>query len=253
VRDSALMLDSLHGVTPGAEHAPPAFAGSYAEAATTPPASLRIAMSRKLPPGLVAKVSSEQRGAHERTGALLGGLGHEVVERDPAYRAAQIVFVQTWVRGIYEDSLQVPDRSLLERSTRQMAAAGRYLVPPFRRAQLLGRRDATRARILALWDEIDVLVTPGTAKTAIDAEGGYGRSAPVAIDIAGRLTPFTPVFNLTGQPALTIPAGIGTDGLPLSVQLVGRLGAEDVLYSLAGQIESAAPWADRRPPLAAST
>jgi amidase len=58
------------------------------------------------------------------------------------------------------------------------------------------------------------------------------------------------MFNLTGQPAISIPAGFGSDGLPLSVQLVGRPGAEDVLYSLAAQLEQAAPWADRRPPVA---
>ena len=64
---------------------------------------------------------------------------------------------------------------------------------------------------------------------------------------AGRFTPFTPLFNLTGQPAVSVPAGVGADGLPLAVQLVGRVGAEDTLYSLAAQIESAAPWAQRRP------
>ena len=71
----------------------------------------------------------------------------------------------------------------------------------------------------------------------------------LAIDIAGRFTPFTPIFNLTGQPALTIPAGISAEGLPLSVQLVGRPGSEDTLYSLAGQIESARPWAEAKPSL----
>ena len=74
---------------------------------------------------------------------------------------------------------------------------------------------------MALWDDIDVLLTPGTATTAIAAEGGYGKPAPLAIDVAGRFTPFTPLFNFTGQPAITVPAGIGADGVPLSVQLVG--------------------------------
>jgi amidase len=90
-------------------------------------------------------------------------------------------------------------------------------------------------------------MTPALAKTAIGARGGYGRAAPVAVDVAGRFTPFTPIFNLTGQPAVSIPAGTGSDGLPLAVQLVGRVGAEDTLYSLAGQIEAAAPWVQRRP------
>jgi amidase len=69
----------------------------------------------------------------------------------------------------------------------------------------------------------------------------------VAFDRAGRFTPFTPPFNVTGQPAVALPAGFGEDGLPLSVQLVGRRGAEDILYALAGQIEAARPWAERRP------
>ncbi len=250
VRDSALMLDVMHGVLPADVDSAPAFSGRYVDAARRDPGRLRIALSRKLPVGVLTKVAAEQRGAWERTGALLGALGHDVVHRDPAYGPIQLEFFQTWVRGIYEESLGVPERSLLAPSTRQMAAAGRYLVPPARRTRLLGHRSITTARILTLWDEIDVLVTPATATTAVDAEGGYGRSAPLAVNVAGRFTPFTTMFNLTGQPAVALPAGIGDDGLPLSVQLVGRPGAEDVLYSLAGQIEAAAPWAERRPPMA---
>ena len=249
VRDSALLLDVMHGSLDGDADVAPPFDGSYVEAAATPPGRLRIAISRKVPPGLIAKVSPDQRAALERTGRLLEGLGHGVSERSPAYGIVQIDFVQMWMRGIYEESCGVPDPSQLERLTRQMAAGGRYAVPERRRAKLLVKRDAITARILALWNEIDVLVTPGLAKTAIAAEGGYGKHAPLAIDIAGRFTPFTAVFNVTGQPAISIPAGIGSDGLPLSVQLVGRPGAEDLLYSLAGQIEQAAPWADRKPAL----
>jgi amidase len=247
VRDSALLLDTMHGPVAGdADNAPP-FDGSYVEAARSEPGPLRIAVSRKLPPGLLGKLSDDQRAAWERAGALLERLGHHVAERDPAYGLAQIEFVQQWVRGIYEESETVPDRSQLERLTRQMAWQGRYLVPEGRRDKLLVKREATTRRILELWNEFDVLLTPGLAKTAIAAEGGYGKPAPLAVDIAGRFTPFTPIFNLTGQPAITIPAGIGSDGLPLSVQLVGRPGAEDTLYSLAAQIEQAEPWADRRP------
>jgi amidase len=247
VLDSALLLDVMHGALPADTYHAPQFSGSYAQAAATEPPRLRIAISRKLPPGLLGRVSADQRGAWERTAALLSGAGHEVVERDPAYRLAQLEFLQLWVRGVYEESLTVPDRATLERGTRQMARAGRHLVPPARRRRLLSGRAGTTARITALWNEFDVLMTPALAKTAIPAQGGYGRPAPLAVDIAGRFTPFTPIFNLTGQPAVSVPAGLGSDGLPLAVQLVGRLGAEDTLYSLAGQIESAAPWAQRRP------
>lgn len=250
VSDSALLLDVLLGSGQEDESPAAGFGGRYVDAAARDPGRLRIAVTRKLPPGLLGWVSAEQREAHERIGRLLTTLGHKVEERHPAYGLAQLEFLQTWQRGIYEQSLYVPDRSQLERSSRQMAAGGRRLVPPRRRARLLARRPKTIARISSLWDEIDVLVTPGLAKTAIAAEGAFGRSALVAIDVAGRFTPFTPVFNLTGQPAVTLPAGVGRDGLPLSVQLVGAPGAEHVLYSLAAQIESAAPWVDRRPPLA---
>jgi amidase len=247
VRDSALMLDVMHGaIDTDADHASP-FDGSYVEASGRAPRPLRIAMSTRLPPGLLGKLSSEQRGAWQRTGRLLESLGHHVAERSPAYGMVQVDFLQMWVRGIYEESLTMPDRSQLEPLTRQMAAAGERLVPDRRRASLLAKRPRTTDRILGLWAEHDVLLTPALAKTAIAAEGGYGKPAPVAVDIAGRFTPYTPVFNVTGQPAVSLPAGIGSDGLPLSVQLVGRPGAEDLLYALAAQIEAAAPWVERRP------
>lgn len=250
VADSALLLDLTHGALATDRYAAPRFAGSYREAVRAGrdrARPLRIAISARVPPGLLARVSADQRGAWERTGRLLESLGHHVSERSPAYGIVQVQFLQTWLRAVYEESLTVSDRSLLERSTRQMAAAGRYGVPPWRRDRVLRARAATTRRICALWDEFDVLLTPGVASTAIAAEGGYGRAAPTAIDIAGRFTPFTPVFNLTGQPAISVPAGIGSDGLPLAVQLVGRPGAEDVLYALAGQLEQAAPWAANRP------
>ena len=167
----------------------------------------------------------------------------------PHYGLAQITFLQTWLSGIAQDAAGVPDPAQLEPLTRQMAAADRWMVPARRRAALPAAQAAATRRITALWDDFDVLLTPGTATTAIAAEGGFGRSAPRAVNIAGAFTPFTPLYNLTGQPAITVPAGIGGDGLPLSVQLVGRIGAEDVLYSLAGQLEAAAPWAQRRPAL----
>lgn len=247
VRDSALLLDVIHGPAPDDADVAPTFSGSYEQAAATPTPRLRIALSRKLLPGAIAKLSADQRGAWERTGALLSELGHEVIERDPAYGLAGIVFMQLWVRGTYDASLEVPDRSRLEPSTRQMASAGWHLVHGRRRRQLIAGRDAVSVRILELWQEVDVLVTPGLARTAIAAEGAYGRAAPMAIDASTRFTPWTPAWNLTGQPAITVPAGRGADGLPLSVQLVGRPGAEHVLYSLAGQVEQARPWTHWRP------
>jgi len=248
VGDSALLLDAIHGSMPGDADTAPPFTGSYVEAAARPPGRLRIATSRKLPPGFIAWLSSDQRGAWERTGVVLAELGHDVVERDPAYGLSGIEFTQMWLRGIYEESRTVPDRTRLERSTRQLVAVGRRIAPGRRREKLLRQRDARTARVLELWNEIDVLLMPVLATTAIAAEGAYGKSAPVAIDRSSRFMPFNPLFNVTGQPSIAVPAGFGADGLPLSVQLVGRPGAEDLLYSLAGQLEAARPWAQHRPP-----
>jgi amidase len=235
VSDSALMLSVMSGDRSLAE--------------ISEPGRLRIAVSRKVPAGLVARLSADQRGAWERMGELLSELGHEVIPRDPAYGMSSIEFVQTWTRGIYEDSLTIPDRSQLERLSRRMAGFGRLVVGEKRREKLLAKRESTIARILKLWDEVDVVLTPGLSRTALPAEGGFGKPAPIAFNIAGSFTPWTPTYNLTGQPGVAVPAGLGSDGLPLSVQLVGRPGAESTLYALAAQIEAARPWGDQRPPV----
>ena len=214
-----------------------------------PTGRLRIAVSRKLPPGMLARISADQALAFDRTARLLAELGHHVVERSPAYGMARSSSPRLF-RAVYEDSLKLDPSSAGRALEPAAGGARRAAGRPARRDKLLAKRAATTARILALWDDVDVLLTPGLARDG-DARRGrlrQGRGA-VAIDIAGRFTPFTPLFNLTGQPAIAVPAGIGSDGLPLSVQLVGRRGAEDVLFALAGQLEGAQPWAERRPPL----
>jgi amidase len=249
VGDSALLLDAMHGGVPGeAALAPPPV--PFREAARhARPAPLRVAVSRRPPPGVFAPLCAGQRLALTRTADLLDELGHDVRERDPSYGLSMLELTQTYLRAIHEDLTRLADPSLAERATRQMAGAGRLLVPPRRRAALLARRARTTARILELWRDHDVLLTPGLSRTALPAEGGYGRQAPIALELAARFTPFTPIFNLTGQPAIAIPAGFGSDGLPLSVQLVGRPGSEDVLYALAAQLEAARPWSQLHPPL----
>jgi amidase len=248
VRDSALMLDAMHGVAPGDEYATAPPFGTFLAAAQAPPAKpLRIAVSRKLPLGTLARLSPDQALAFDQTARLLEELGHHVVERDPDYGLVSLEFIQTYLRGAHEEFQTVDDTSQVEASTRQVAALGGKLVPRRRRSALLARRQHTTARITKLWDQVDVLLTPGLATTAIAAEGAYGKSAAVALDKAGRFMPWFPVFNLTGQPAISLPAGFGSDGLPLSIQLAGRLGGEETLYSLAAQIEATRPWASERP------
>jgi amidase len=221
VAETAELLDVLAGYETGdATWAPPPVE-PFATSAAREPGRLRIAMTT-VPP-IEAAIDPVCAQAVSDAALLLESLGHEVIERNPAYGMTQLDFVQMWWRGIYEESLGVPDRSQLELLTRQMAWAGKTLVPERRRAKLLVKRVDTTARILTLWNEVDVLMTPGLAKTAIAAEGGYGKPMPLAIDIAGRFTPFTSIFNLTGQPAISVPCGLDPGGMPIGLQLAGKM------------------------------
>jgi amidase len=253
VTDSALLLDVIHGTTAADVHSIPAPRGSFHQAAlTVPDRPLRVAISRKVPAGVFAPLSGDQRLAWERTARLLSELGHEVIERDPEYGLVSLEFMQTYLRGAYEAYTELAQPGLAEASTRQLAQLGRLLVSDHRREALLAKRPRTTRRITSLWEDCDVLLTPGIATSAIAAEGGYGRPAPIALNRAARFIPWYPVFNFTGQPAISLPAGFSGDGLPLSVQLAGGLGAEETLYSLSGQIEAARPWSSHRPSMAAA-
>jgi amidase len=94
-----------------------------------------------------------------------------------------------------------------------------------------------------------VLLTPVTAAQPAAADRWAGKGAYSTFDGGRPYVCYTAVWNYTGQPAAAVPAGFDEEGMPVGVQLVGRPGAEETLVSLAAQIESARPWAGRRPPL----
>ena len=105
--------------------------------------------------------------------------------------------------------------------------------------------------IVAFFADYDLLLTPVLAKRPLPIGELDGCGEDPAADLlrAGAFAPFTPLFNVTGQPAISIPIGFGDDGLPTAVQLVGHPLADDTLLQIAAQIESARPWAGRTPPL----
>jgi amidase len=98
-----------------------------------------------------------------------------------------------------------------------------------------------------VFEHHDVLMTPVTARPPIEVGRWEGRGAARILLGMGQVYPFTGPWNGTGQPAASVPAGFTSDGLPLSVQLIGRPNDESTLLSLAAQIEAERPWADRRP------
>ena len=169
--DSALLLDVMQGAIAGDADQVPMPSISFGQAARTPPGRLRIAVSSALPAGVVSRLSAEQRLAFDRTARLLAELGHDVEQRDPAYGLTSLDVTQTYLRAIAEEFDRLADPAATERSTRQLAAAGRTLVSAGRRDALRARRSARSARILSLWDDHDVLLTPGLARTALPAAG----------------------------------------------------------------------------------
>ena len=118
----------------------------------------------------------------------------------------------------------------------------------FARTQLT----AMARTIVALWETHDVLITPALAQRPLPIGEIDACSDDPWDDFhrSGVFTPFTPLFNVTGQPAISLPLFHGDDGLPTAIQVVGRPADEATLLSLAAQLEAARPWADRRPELA---
>ncbi len=207
-------------------------------------------MSTKAPPPLIVKCGKLQRAAVHQAEALLGELGHQVIARDPDYPPSAIVgnYLPRYFRGIYNDVRSLPHPERLEARTRNMARIGR-LISDRRMAAVRAAEAALAARIQSIFDDVDVLVTPGNA-TGPPRIGDYQcRGAVSSLLLVSARVPFFEIWNLTGQPAAVVPWGFDGDGLPLSMQLVGRPYEEATLLALSAQIEAARPWAHRRPPV----
>jgi len=248
VADTALFHDVASGTTEVDEDRAPAPEGTFSEAAARPPGRLRIAYSSKIPAGTITKIDPDQLRAFEQTVELLRSLGHELVERDPAYGADGIPSVIVrYLRGIHDDlrTLEHPERT--ERRTRGMARLG-GLIPKGVLQWSLSNERSLAGRLNEVFVDSDVLMTPATATLPPRIGQLQGRGAAWTLNAVAGMVPFNGVWNLTGQPAASVPAGFGADGLPRSVQLVGREGDETTLLALAAQLEAERPWEQERPP-----
>ena len=238
VEDAALFLDVTS-----------ALAGDFVAAANRTPGRLRIALSTKVPPPLTARVGAPQRAAVREAGALLRTLGHDVVDRDPDYPPGA-VFAQAlprYFRGVHVHARALPRRERLDRRTRAFARIG-GLVSERRVEAMRAAEAAVTARVNTIFDDVDVVITPGTA-TGPSRVGAYQRRGALAtLALVAARVPFQAMFNVTGQPAAVVPWGMDGNGIPTSIQLVGRPFDEATLLALGAQIEAARPWAQRRPP-----
>ena len=242
VEDAALFLDVTTQL--------PTPDGGFVAAAARSPGRLRIALSTKVPPPVMSRLGTSQRAAVHDAGALLGDLGHHVTERDPDYPVAATVtgFVPRYLRGIRDDVAMLDRPERLEARTRAMARLG-ALISDRRIAATREREPDFAARVLSIFDDVDVLVTPATAARPFRIGAFQRRGAIATLRLVSSRVPFQEIFNLTGQPAAVVPWGLDHDGLPVSVQLVGRPGDEATLLQVSTQIEAARPWAGRRPPV----
>ncbi len=238
VVDAALFLDSVAEVAPDTP---------YVDAARGEPGRLRVAFSAK--PPLATKMHASVLRVLSDAADLLRSLGHEVLAHEPDYGEIRPLFGPRWVRGIYDDSRElVSGTGQLERRTRQMAALGRITSPALVERSRRGEA-ALVQRLKKTFDHFDVLLCPALSAPPVAAGRWEGRGAlRTFLGVAG-WTPGTATWNITGQPAAAVPAGFTDDGLPLSVQLVGRPHGEHTLIALAAQIERERPWTERRPEL----
>jgi amidase len=245
VADAATVLDALVGVDPLAWYNAPLPARPYAEELHADPGTLRIGLVDTAPLGV--PVDPECADAVRRTGAVLSDLGHDVQATTiDVPDEALMAFLNIVNSGLAD--YQDVDWSATEPHIQagRAAALGIDSLLYVRSVHQLQRFSRTQ---VARWgSDFDVLLTPTLAvlppPVGVLAEVHATPDAPSMTVFA--MAVFNAFFNVTGQPAVSLPLQVSSGGLPIGVQLVGGPWQEDVLVRLAAQLEQAHPWADRR-------
>ena len=257
VRDAAAVLDAISGRLPGEPYYAPAWPRPLAQEVGVEPGRLRVGLLDR--PGREDYLDHpECRAAVAAAGRLLESLGHGVEVSSPTMmfdeellshftviiaadtEAAMRAYEAALGRSI--DDAEIEPRNAVYRAIGKTLDAVTYL----QRRAALGHWVRQMA---AWWTEYDLLVSPtvGAPPPELGWFTADGREAE-----GGRIVsfiPYTAQFNITGQPAISLPLHWTPDGLPVGVQLVAAYGREDLLVKVAAQLEQAAPWADRRPPV----
>jgi len=259
VADTAAALDVMAGPEAGDPYWAPPPPAPFSASVGRDPGKLRIAYTVESPNGM--PVHEHCVAATREAAELLESLGHEVFEYHHDWDGEGYAenFVKVWLAVTgdeirdYEELFGHPvDRDRLEPLTRQMLETAEA-VTATDYLQSLGWLRKLAREIVAEWDDFDVMLSPTLAQPPIPigalqpAEG----EPPIQmlLNSAG-FVPFTPTWNVTGQPAVSVPLVQSPDGLPIGVQLVGPPAGEEPLIALASQLEEARPWSARRPELA---
>lgn len=242
VADAAALLDVMSGYLTGDPYWLPDPKPSFLTASKEKVGALRIAFGISIPPLGKADASCQQ--AVMQTVKLLEELGHTVEEQCPDFSGLVEPFQVVWqtsvaTSGIPAEVLQPVNRFLLART----GSAGQYLQAVFQ-MQMVARQ------IVAFFDTVDVLVLPVYLHSPIRV-GEWANLSPEETfqKIIHWIAPCPPA-NATGQPAIALPVGFDDNGLPMSVQLIGKPAAEATLISLAAQLEAVLPQVFHRPAFA---
>jgi amidase len=242
VMDTAVALDAIAGYEPGDRHCAPAPRQSFAQAVRIPPARLAVRLCLTAPLGI--PVDDEPVTAAKLAAEALAGLGHDVRDATPDWH--EETFGSDWatyMTGAAQHLLRVVERlharpvdpEALEPATR------RWLLDsePVRLVDYLEAGErlwAFARRIARTWREDEILVTP--TLTRLPAEVGALRSRAGVTDDATRFSALVRTWNVTGQPAISLPLHTTPEGIPVGVQLVGPPGRDDLVIAVAAQLEA---------------
>jgi len=257
VRDTAAILDLVQGAMPGDPYVAPAPSGPYAAEVGAPPGRLRIGLMTTGPRGIA--VHPECVAAARAAASTLEGVGHAVEEGYPpalddpaAVGAYAAVVAASTARALDAWGARV-GRAIraedVEPLTWGLAEVGRGFAAP-RYLEAIETTHAFGRRLAAWWASgFDLLLTPTQAEPPPPL-GSFVSTREVPLQAFLRAAPFgafTLGFNLSGQPAISLPLHWTAEGLPLGAQLVAAYGREDLLLRVAAQLEQARPWSARRP------
>jgi amidase len=259
VAETAALLDVLEGYELGDSTWAPPPSEPFAQSALAAPGRLRIAATT-LAPIAEAAVDPMCTQAVLDAAELLRSLGHEVVEVEPPWRidGLQELFGVVFSNHIALSiaySGAIAEREPTEQDMEPMSWAIYSMIQKLGAVEGMAagvQLQAHTRRLISFLSPYDALLTPALAERPLPL-GTLNTAAPEPMSTftrSGLFTPFTPVFNASGQPGISLPLYEGEDGLPLAIQLVGRPAGEGALLALAGQLEEAVPWTARRPPVA---
>lgn len=255
VRDSAAVLDATHGNVQGDPYWAPPASDSYLTDASTDPSKLRIGVAETPPFG--GSVHADVLEGVRQTAETLAALGHEVEEVAWSIDAQQLTqtFMTIWFAGCATTIDQfarlfgsTPKEAAFEPLTWTFYQLGKELDAS---AYLLavGSMHSMARQVAASHGRYDAVLMPtlGAPPLRLGEIDSDATDVEAVTEKLLGFVSFTPVQNMTGQPAVSLPLHVSSDGLPIGMMFVGRFGDEATLYRLAGQLERVMPWEARMP------